>query len=273
MASAAAAPLPATGANPAIPMPPSSNLFAAGSVALVTGGNKGIGLEVVKSLAQKGITVLLGARDKGRGEEAVAKLHKEGLKTVEFQSIDVVSGDSIAAAVKAIDAKFGKLDILINNAGIIGELKWGSTIEDQKIDTFRTVYETNVYAPFETVKQFIPLLRKSAHPRVVNVSSGLASISHQRNPPSDIYKAVVSAYAYTSSKSAVNSVTVLQAADLARFSIKVNAADPGYCATDLNGNSGYRTPAQGAVVIVNLATLADDGPTGSFYSDDGAHPW
>lgn len=247
------------------PMPASSNLFGKGSVALVTGGTKGLGYHTATGLAKKGITVIIAARDEVAGEEAAARLAGEEGHSVEFLKFDGTNQASIDAAVKHITEKYGKLDILINNAGIVGSVMG---IEETP-EIIRSVYETNVIAPFQITKSFIPLLRKSDHGRIVNVSSCMGSL-HFATQPDLPFPPL---FAYTSSKSALNMMTLQFARELAKDNIKVNSTDPGYCATDINGNSGPRSAEQGALVTINFATMDDNGPTGGFYNEDGRHYW
>jgi NAD(P)-dependent dehydrogenase (short-subunit alcohol dehydrogenase family) len=246
------------------PMPPSSDLFGKGSVAFVTGGSKGIGYATVAGLAKKGITVVIAARDEVKGQEAADTLAKEGL-AVEFIKFDSTSQASIDAAVNHVSEKYGKLDILVNNAGVLNSAAGLEETPEQ----LRYVYETNVIAPFQITKCFIPLLRKSPRARVVNVSSGMGSLHFFSNPELTF----PTHFAYPSSKSALNMITVQLSRELAKDNIKVNATDPGWCATDLNGNSGPRSAEQGALVTINFATMDDNGPTGGFYNEDGRHSW
>lgn len=238
-----------------------------GTVALVTGANKGIGHEIARQLGGKGITVLVGARDKARGAEAANALKAEGIDA-RFVYIDVTQQDTIAAAAKTIESEFGRLDILVNNAGVFLEREPPSKSELSRV---RATYETNFFGPLAVTQAMLPLLRKSTAGRIVNVSSGLGSISNMSNPNSP-YAAFTNA-GYNSSKSALNALTVALATELRGTHIKVNAADPGYVATDLNNHSGPRTVQQGAAEPVRLATLGPDGPTGGFFNDEGPVPW
>jgi NAD(P)-dependent dehydrogenase (short-subunit alcohol dehydrogenase family) len=242
------------------------NLFE-GNIALVSGANKGIGFEIARGLGLQKITVLLGARDEERGQAAAAKLKAEGIDA-RFVNVDVTDHETIQRAAERIDKEFGHLDILVNNAGI-GE--WGtkpSTIDLAKV---REVYETNLFGPIAMTQTMLPLLRKSKHGRIVNVSSGLGSLtlaSDLNSPFADFL-----ALGYNTSKSALNSMTIQFAKDLKDTPIKVNAICPGYCATDINGNSGPRTAAQGAAAAIEYATIGDDGPTGGYFNDEGRLPW
>ena len=239
--------------------------------ALVTGANKGIGREVVRQLAKQGYAVWLGARDPRRGEKAAAELAAEGL-AVRPLVLDVTSDASVAAAVKAFGD--GPLHALVNNAGIT--TRGPDTTLSVTVDEMRTVYETNVFGPVRVTQAFLPALRKSKAGRVVMVSSSLGSIGELLDTTSGTYG--VDLLAYDSSKSALNSITVHFAKALLAEGIKVNAANPGYTATDLNGHQGYRSVEAGASVIVQLATLHPMGPTAGFFHDGhvsqlGRHAW
>jgi len=250
------------------PLPPSSDAFGAGDVALITGANKGLGFEIARTLGHKRISVIVGARDVARGEEAVIKLRKEGIDA-SFQALEVTSAASIAAAVKEVAAKYGKLDILVNNAAILAHT--GDTLETQDVDTLRRTYEANVFGPYAVAQAFVALLRKSKHPRIVNVSSGMGSLALVSDATR--WPFGVREYAYNSSKTALNAITVQLSNELSKEGFKVNSADPGYCATDMNNYQGERTAQQGAIAASHLATLGDDGPTGSFFDDEGLEAW
>jgi len=251
------------------PLPPISDLFGKGSVAFITGGTKGLGYHTAEGLAKRGITVLIAGRDATTGKEAAAKLTADG-GLVEFVQLDLTDHKSIDVAVKSVEDKYGKLDILINNAGIADPFD-AIGITKETVDSMRRIYETNVFAPFALVKTFLPLLRKSKHPRIVNVSSGLGSLTYC-STPNTLFSSF-QAYAYNSSKSALNMLTVEMANELGKDGFKVNATDPGYCATDLNHNSGPRSAQQGAVVTIHMALVGDDGPNGSYYNDAGRNYW
>ncbi len=238
-------------------------------VALVTGANKGIGFEIVRQLAEKGITVLLGSRDRERGEAAAATLQAERL-AVKAIAIDVLDSSSVAAAAAQVEREYGRLDILVNNAGISREFPRtapSATPASRLVET----YATNVCAVVEVTNAFLPLLRKSASGRIVNQSSSMGSLTLAADPDSPF--AALNLLAYNSSKAALNEITLEYAKELRGSTVKINAADPGYVSTDLNNHQGYRTPAQGAAPAVALATLPDNGPTGTFSSDQGPMPW
>jgi NAD(P)-dependent dehydrogenase (short-subunit alcohol dehydrogenase family) len=239
----------------------------AAKVALVTGANKGIGLEIARGLAQHDCAVLVAARDRTRGERAVTELSAHGGE-FHYLQLDVTDESSIDEAARWIDERFGRLDILVNNAGITDRPVAGPPSETD-VAAMRAVYETNVFGIVAVTNALLPLLRRSPAGRIVNVSSGLSSISAHAAPDS----ALGCFLAYGSSKSALNAITVQYGKELRDTAIKVNACAPGYCATDLNGHRGHRTPAQGAKVAIDLALLGADGPTCGFFSEDGAVPW
>jgi NAD(P)-dependent dehydrogenase (short-subunit alcohol dehydrogenase family) len=234
------------------------------TIALVTGANKGIGYHVVEGLAALGMTVLLGGRDAGRGRAAAAQLGVEAI------TMDVTDEASIAAAVTHLEKAFGRLDVLVNNAGIAGS---GGQLPPSgaQIAPVHEIFDTNVYGVIRVTSAMLPLLLRSPGPRIVNMSSAVGSLAMQTEPGSPL-RALPPSLAYPASKTALNAVTVQYAKELAGR-VLVNAADPGYCATDLNNHSGYRTAAQGAQIAIRLATLGHDGPTGGFFNDDGPVPW
>jgi NAD(P)-dependent dehydrogenase (short-subunit alcohol dehydrogenase family) len=231
-------------------------------VALVTGANKGIGKEIARGLARLGITVLLSARDPERGAQAVSELAAEG--KVFFQQLDVTDLASVTTAAQQIADQFGKLDILVNNAGIAVKLKRTSEVTAEE---FRKVYETNVFGVVTVIHELLPLLRKAPAARIVNVSSYRGSLGNERAFAGQPY------ISYSTSKTALNGITVHYARELADTRIKVNAGAPGHCATDFNNFSGHRTPEQGAAIAIHLATLDEYGPTGGLFDDNGPVPW
>ncbi|HEU4422720.1 MAG TPA: SDR family oxidoreductase [Pilimelia sp.] len=242
-------------------------------VALVTGANKGIGYEIAARLVATGMTVLVGARDAERGQAAAARLTAAraagGGGTAVHVPVDVTDAASVAAAAKWIDQEYGRLDILVNNAGILLDL--GSKPSETAVETLRRTYETNIFGVVAVTNAMLPLLRQAPAARIVNVSSELGSLAATSDPGHPYSQFPL--LAYNSSKSALNAITVSYANELRDTPIKVNAADPGYCATDLNGHSGPRTAAQGANAAVTLATLDAAGPTGGYYSEDGPVAW
>jgi NAD(P)-dependent dehydrogenase (short-subunit alcohol dehydrogenase family) len=238
-----------------------------GAIALITGANKGIGYEIARGLGAKKIVVLIGARDEARGQAAATKLKSEGADA-RFVQLDVTDKETITRAARWIEEQFGHLDILVNNAGI-GE--WGAKPTDVDLAKVREVYETNLFGPMAVIQAMLPLLRRSKHGRIVNMSSSLGSLTNATDPKSPLSQFVV--LGYNTSKTALNSMTVQFANELRETPIKVNAVCPGYCATDLNGHSGPRSAAQGAIAPVQYATLADEGPTGGFFDEDGRVAW
>jgi len=228
------------------------------TTALITGANKGIGLATARLLGTRGMTVLLGSRDPERGAAAQAELRAEGTDA-HAVPLDVTDAGSIRAAADRIAAEYGHLDVLVNNAGIaLGD---GTGLPSETtVETMRTVFETNVFGVVAVTNALLPLLRKAPAARIVNVSSEVGSISSMTDPDSPLWRMV--SVPYPSSKAALNMVTAMYAKELRDTPIKVNAANPGYCATDLNGHHGFRTPEQGAQISVHLATLPEDGPSG-----------
>jgi len=235
-------------------------------VALVTGANKGIGLEIARGLGERGLTILVGARNADAGEAAARSLREQGIDAAAVQ-IDVTSEASIAAAAKAIESGWGQLDVLVNNAGI----SLGKDMPPSATDLglMRQVYETNVFGVVAVIKAMLPLLRQSDAGRIVNMSTGLASLALTRPGGPMAFSQLL---AYNSSKTALNAVTVQFANELADTPIKINAANPGLCATNLSQGKG-RPPSEGAAVAISLALLDADGPSGGHFSDSGAVPW
>jgi NAD(P)-dependent dehydrogenase (short-subunit alcohol dehydrogenase family) len=231
------------------------------TVALVTGANKGIGLETARLLGARGMTVLLGCRDDERGKVAEAELRAAGADAHAL-TLDVTDAASVAAAASRVEREFGRLDILVNNAGIALGDGHGRPSETT-LATLRTVFETNVFGVVAVTNALLPLLRRSAAPRIVNVSSEVGSITSMTNPDGPLWP--MASVPYPASKSALNMVTAMYAKELRDAGFLVNAANPGYCATDLNHHTGWRTPVQGAEVSVHLATLSAGGPTGQLW--------
>lgn len=231
------------------------------TVALITGANKGIGFETARLLGARQVTVLLGARDEGRGRRAEQALRDTGADA-HFVQLDVTDEKSVRQAAEWIATDYGRLDILVNNAGIsLGDLNGRPS--ETTVETLRTVFETNVFGVVAVTNAMLPLLRRAPAARIVNVSSEIGSIATMTDPASPFWP--ITAVPYPSSKTALNMVTVMYAKELRDTPIMVNAANPGYCATDLNGNSGFRLPEQGAEISVHLATLPADGPTGTLW--------
>jgi NAD(P)-dependent dehydrogenase (short-subunit alcohol dehydrogenase family) len=238
-----------------------------GDIALISGANKGIGFEIARGLGAKKIKVLVGARDRARGQAAVDTLTAEGADA-RFVELNVTEEGTVQRAAQWIEKEFGHLDILINNAGIAEWDAKPSTVDLAKV---REVYETNFFGPVVLIQTMLPLLKKSKHGRIVNVSSSLGSLTLGSNLDSPF--ADFLALGYCTSKSALNSMTVQFAKELKNTPIKVNAICPGYCATDLNNHSGPRTAAQGAAAAIEYATIGAEGPTGGYFNDEGRVPW
>ncbi|AFH61731.1 SDR family oxidoreductase [Paenibacillus caseinilyticus] len=240
-------------------------------IALITGANKGIGFETARRLGQQGITILVGARNKDRGQDAAAKLCAEGVDAC-FLELEVTNPDSITAAAKEIDEQYGKLDILINNVGIVTGNPETILIPSQTdLKLLKAAFETNFFSMFAVTQSMLPLIHRSDAGRIVNMSSGLGSLTQQSDPTSEFYDHKI--FLYNSTKTAVNTITVHLAYELRHTKIKINSADPGFTATDLNGFRGTRTVEQAATVVIRLATLAEDGPTGGFFDENGALSW
>ncbi|HEX4357699.1 MAG TPA: SDR family oxidoreductase [Pseudonocardia sp.] len=233
--------------------------------ALITGANKGLGRTAARRLATLGWTVLIGSRDAARGAEAVATLVADGL-AAELVVLDVTSDGSVRAAAEEVERRHGRLDVLVNNAGIVGPRV---EVSETGPDELRACYETNVLGPVRVTRAFLPLLRKAANARVVMVSSGLGSLAVSSDPAR--VESRIHSLTYPSSKSALNMITSQYAKALPEF--RVNAVDPGYTATDLNGHSGPQTVEQGTDAIVELATIGPDGPTGGFFDRTGRVAW
>lgn len=231
-------------------------------IALVTGASHGIGREIAHQLAQRGLTVHVGSRNAERAEGAAAEI---GGAARPLQ-LDVTDPGSIEAAAKRID----RLDVLVNNAGISDEAR---PAQDEDVEVFRRIFETNVFGPVAVTNALLPALRRSAHPRIVNISSGTASLTWSTGQMAGYRGGFAS---YRSSKAALNALTVMYAQSLADDGIKVNALAPGLRRTGLNAvaaaNGG--DPAEAAEAAVRLALLPDDGPSGTFVNWDGTPvPW
>jgi len=238
-------------------------------VVLVTGANKGIGFEVSRQLGRAGFTVLLGARDTARGEEAARKLRGEGLD-VRFVKADLNQAvESGMALAKQIGEEFGHLDVLVNNAGLAD--REDGPASSVGIETLRRTFETNFFGTVALTQPLLPLLRAAERARIVNVSSGLGSIAINNDPNTPFYH--VKILGYNASKVALNMFTVDLAYDLRDTKIKVNSVSPGFVDTDMNNHTGTDTVEEGAIAIVRLAQLPDDGPTASFMHKDGTYPW
>ncbi|WP_433681795.1 SDR family oxidoreductase [Nocardia sp. CA-119907] len=241
------------------------------TIALVTGANKGIGYEIAAGLGALGWRIGVGARDRQRRETAVEKLRAAGTDAFGVP-LDVTDGASVAAAAELIADHAGGLDVLVNNAAIVGDHPQTPITVDPA--TLRTVVETNVIGVIRVTNAMLPMLRGSASPRIVNMSSSVGSLALQTTPglPStEIGSFAITAY--MASKTFLNAVTIQYVKELSDTNILINSGCPGFTATDLNGFRGVRTPQQGAAIAIHLATLPDDGPTGGFFDDAGTVPW
>lgn len=238
-------------------------------IALITGANKGIGLETARQLGRQNATVLIGARDARKGQHAVDELRKDGIAATAVE-IDVTDAKSIARAAEQVEGEFGKLDILINNAGTMLHDE-DKGISEESLEVWRKTFETNVFGLIETTRAFLPLLRKSEAGRVVNLSSILGSITLHATPGSPVYG--FKSPAYNVSKAAVNAFTVQLAAELKDTKIKVNAAHPGWVKTDLGGEEAPMDVVEGAKTSVALATLGEDGSSGAYVHLGKTLPW
>lgn len=237
--------------------------------ALVTGANKGIGYEIAAGLGALGWKVGVGARDRTRRDEAVGRLLDAGVDAFAVP-LDVTDDASVSAAADLIAERVGRLDALVNNAGITGGAPQQPTTVDPEI--IRTVVETNVIGVIRVTNAMLPLLRLSAAPRIVNMSSSVGSLTRQSSAGSETTTGPV-AVAYAPSKTFLNAVMLQYVQELAGTNILINAACPGFVATDLNGFRGERTAEQGAATAIRLATLPEGGPTGGFFEDAGVVPW
>jgi NAD(P)-dependent dehydrogenase (short-subunit alcohol dehydrogenase family) len=247
------------------------------TIALITGANKGIGRATAEQLAALSMTVLIAARNPRHGEQAAAALRAAG-GDAHAVPLDVTDPATVQAAATQVQGRFGRLDVLINNAAISGSGQVSPEDADDQLpssvdlDMVRAVFETNVFGVIAVTNAMLPLLRRSPAPRIVNLSSHAASLAIT-SVPDGRFATLPQSAAYAPSKTALNALTVQYANELRKDGILINAAAPGYCATDINNHSGPRTAAQGAVVVVRLATLGADGPTGGFFSEDGPIPW
>lgn len=235
------------------------------TTALVTGANKGLGRETVRRLAVMGWDVFLAGRDAERGGAAVAELAEEGLE-VRFVQLDVTSDESVATAADTVKRAVGRLDVLVNNAGVGGPV---TPPADTTVASLRDVFEVNVFGPVRVTNAFLPLLRAAEHPRVVMVSSGTGSFTVSNDPR--WFGLVPPLLGYPASKAALNMITSQYARALE--GIRVNAVDPGYTATDLTNHAGFQTLTEGTDAIVQLASLGSDESTGGFFNREGTVPW
>jgi len=230
---------------------------------LITGANRSIGLETAKQLSEKGFFIYLGSRDLAKGEEVVKELNEKGFQNIKAIQIDVTNDESVLAAKNGIEKEQGKLDILINNAGILGDVPQDSSTTS--VANIQNVFDTNFFGVIRVTQAFIELLKKSDNPRISNITSGLGSLTLHSDPSWKYY--AFKAVSYVSSKTALNAFTITLAHELKDLGFKVNAIDPGYTATDFNHHSGPASVESAASFIIKH-TLDEKGPTGKFYSPD-----
>ena len=239
-------------------------------IALITGANKGLGFEMARQLGQAGVKVLLAARDPQKGEVAAAKLRGEGLDA-QFLKLDVTDKTDRAAASAFLEEHFGRLDILINNAGISAEALGSGRVSTTTEDAIHRTFDTNFFAPLALTQVLLPLLKKSDTGRIVNMSSILGSQTLHADPKSPIYD--FKSLSYDASKAALNSLTIHLAHELKDTKIKVNSAHPGWVKTDMGTDAAPMEIPEGAKTGVELALLDDDGPTGGFFHLGKPLPW
>jgi NAD(P)-dependent dehydrogenase (short-subunit alcohol dehydrogenase family) len=236
---------------------------------LITGANKGIGLETARQMAQLNYFVYLGSRNKEHGIDAIKKLNELGIANADMIVINVADTNSVRKARQELEARISALDILINNAGIAGDQP--QELASGGLENLRKIFDTNFFGTIQTTQEFLPLLRKSGQPSIINVSSEIGSLgvhtAPERNPNRAKY------HAYGCSKTALNAFTVMLANELSDSGISVNSVTPGYTATDLNQFQGAKTVEQGASAIVKLATSPRPAGTAKFFKDGGEVPW
>lgn len=235
----------------------------------ITGANKGIGFEAAKQLAQLDYFVYIGSRNLDRGKQAKEELKSSGIDNIEVVEIDVTNFDSIKNARRNLQGKIPYLDVLVNNAGIRGEIP--QLASQITIDNMRNIFETNYFGAIRVAQEFIPLLEESPTPVVVNVTSDLGSLTLRSDSTQKNY--VLERAGYGPSKTALNAYTVALAAEFRDSNFKINCVNPGHTATDFNDYKGVKPVAQGAAVIVKYAVLDGDGPTGKYFSEEGETPW
>ncbi|HET8574320.1 MAG TPA: SDR family oxidoreductase [Edaphocola sp.] len=236
---------------------------------LISGANQGIGFETARQLARSGCFVYLGSRTKSNGEQAVSKLKESGISNIAWMELDVTDVHSVKRARQELESQTGVLDVLINNAGIAGEQPQNMSAGD--MGNLRNVFETNFFGVVRTTQQFIPLLKRSSRPVIINVSSEMGSLatqSHTKNPNRGSYDA------YSCSKAALNAFTVMLSNELMSAGFRINSVTPGYTATNLNQYQGAKTPEEGASAIVKYVTMPEsEMASGKFFNGDGEIPW
>jgi NAD(P)-dependent dehydrogenase (short-subunit alcohol dehydrogenase family) len=239
-------------------------------VALITGANKGIGLETARQLGKLGVTILVGARSVAKGEEAAEVLRGIGVDARAVK-LDVLDRADYATVAKLIEKDYGRLDILINNAGVLLDNRTGNETSTTSAKLLRETFDTNFFAVVELTQTLLPLIRKSAAGRIVNLSSILASLTLHATKGSPIYDAKT--FAYDASKAALNSFTIHLAHELQGAKIKVNSAHPGWVKTDMGGEGAMMEIVDGAKTSVQLAMLGEDGPSGGYFHMGDSLPW
>ncbi|MGD2140393.1 MAG: SDR family oxidoreductase [Burkholderiales bacterium] len=230
-------------------------------VAVVTGGNKGIGFEICRQLAERGLRVILTSRDVGRGEEACKKLGATSADVV-FRQLDVTSDDSVARLVRYLDSEQSRVDVLVNNAGIMIDTP-GTGVLETSLEVFRSTLETNFFGALRLCQAIAPVMQRGHYGRIVNVSSGLGQLEQMGDGTA----------AYRASKAALNALTRMVSAAVSADDILVNSMCPGWVRTDLGGPNAARSPEKGAETAVWLAMLPHGGPSGGFFRDKQAIPW
>ena len=231
---------------------------------LITGANRSIGLETTKQLSEQGLFVYLGSRDLAKGEEIVKDLFEKGFENIKAIQIDVTNDESVQKAKNIVEKEQGKLDILINNAGILGDVPQDSS--STSVEKIQQVFDTNFFGVIRVTQAFLDLLKKSDSPRISNITSGLGSLALHSDPTWKYY--AIKAVSYVSSKTALNAFTVTLAYELKDLPFKVNAIDPGYTATDFNHFNGPGSVESAASFIIKHTVTDENGPTGKFFSND-----
>lgn len=235
---------------------------------LVTGANKGIGFAIAKGLAEQGMTVWMGARDHERGEKTVAQLRDDGLD-VRLLVIDVADDTSVRQAATRLSEEIDTLHVLVNNVGILVDV---TTLPSQvTMEAIKSTFEVNLFGPIRVTQAFVSLLKAAGDARIVMMGSGVGSLTLITDPTS-LYSSV-NLLDYTASKVALSAVTVSFAKELAPFGINVNVVEPGHVRTDLNNNTGFISPDEGALTAIKMAMIGSDGPTGGFFGSHGRQPW
>jgi NAD(P)-dependent dehydrogenase (short-subunit alcohol dehydrogenase family) len=239
-------------------------------VAFITGGNRGIGLQTARELGQQGFEVIIGARDASKGAAALQQLRSDGVKA-EFVLYDGRRPETDRAVKDYIESRYGRLDVLVNNAGLLREELLGKNASNVPEDVLRETFETNLFAVVRLTQTLLPLIKKSPAGRIVNVSSILGSLGLHSTEGSPI--AAAKSFAYNASKAALNAFTVHLADELKGTHVKVNSAHPGWVKTELGGPHAPMEIADSARTSVRLATLGVDGPSGGFFHENDRLPW